>query len=125
MLIPVPSSRSALRKRGFHPAGELAAQLSRELHIPVQSGTLVCLVDHPPQKTLDLRERMALVRGRYGCLRSTHAQCVGLVDDVMTTGSTLRELSRLLVEHGAVSVIVLVAARTPMTSSDLAKSQHV
>ena len=125
VLIPVPSSRSALKKRGFNPAAELAWQLSRQLGIPVMHGGLVCQADHPPQKTLDLRQRMAQVRGRYACNRSLRSLRVGLVDDVMTTGSTLREISRVLMGRDAASVILLVAARTPMTLPDLAKSRHV
>ncbi len=125
VLIPVPSSSASLQKRGFNPAGELASQLSRQVGIPVRHGALVCQADHPPQKTLDLQQRMAMVRDRYACKRSLESLRVGLVDDVMTTGSTLREISRVLISHGASSVIVLVAARTPMAPLDLAKSRHV
>lgn len=125
VLIPVPSSSTALKKRGFNPAAELALQLSRQLGIPVMHGGLVCRADYPPQKTLDLRQRMARVRGRYACNRSVRSLRVGLVDDVMTTGSTLREISRVLMGHGATCVILLVGARTPMAPLDLAKSRHV
>jgi len=125
VLIPVPSSRSALKKRGFNPAAELASQLSRQLGIPVMHGGLVCQEDHPPQKTLDLHQRMARVRGRYACHRSLSSLRVGLVDDVMTTGSTMREISRVLMGRDAACVILLVAARTPMAPPDLAKSRHV
>lgn len=125
VLIPVPSSRPALKKRGFNPAAELASHLSSQLGIPVMHGGLVCQADHPPQKTLDLRQRMELVRGRYACKRSPSSLRVGLVDDVMTTGSTLREIARVLMAHGAACVILLVAARTPMAPPDLAKSRYV
>lgn len=125
VLIPVPASRSALQRRGFNPAGELAAQLSRQLNIPVLQGAVVCKADHAPQKTLDLRQRQEMVRGRYACSRDLSPLRVGLVDDVMTTGSTLREISRVLLGHGAASIIVLVAARTPMAPLNLAKSRHV
>jgi len=47
------------------------------------------------------------------------------VDDVMTTGSTMREISRVLMGRDAACVILLVAARTPMAPPDLAKSRHV
>ncbi len=122
---PSPFIQHCPEKRGFNPAAELALQLSRQLGIPVMHGGLVCRADHPPQKTLDLRQRMARVRGRYACNRSVSSLRVGLVDDVMTTGSTLREISRVLMGHGAACVILLVGARTPMAPLDLAKSHHV
>lgn len=125
LLIPVPASRSSLVRRGFNPAGELAAQLSRQLNIPVRPAALVCKFDQAPQKTLDLRQRMALVRGRFACQWVPNQIRIGLVDDVMTTGSTLREISQMLMCQGAASVMVLVAARTPMATRDLAKSQYV
>jgi ComF family protein len=125
LLIPVPASRSALKRRGFNPAGELAAQLSRQLSIPSRPAGLACKFDHAPQKTLDLRQRMAMVRGRYACELLLSSQRIGLVDDVMTTGSTLREISQVLMRQGAGSVMVLVAARTPMAPPDLAKSRYV
>lgn len=125
VLLPVPSSRTALQKRGFNPAGELASQLSRQLGIPVCHTKLLCQAERPAQKTLDLCQRTAQVRGRYACRRLPPSIRVGLVDDVMTTGSTLREISSVLVRQGAASVIALVAARTPMETTLLAKSHHV
>ncbi len=125
LLIPVPASRSALKRRGFNPAGELASQLSRLLGIPLRLGGLACRFDRAPQKTLDLRQRMALVRGRYACDQLLSSLRIGLVDDVMTTGSTLREISQVLMSQGAASVVLLVGARTPMAPLDLAKSRYV
>lgn len=125
LLVPVPASRSALKRRGFNPAGELASQLSRQLGIPFRPGGLVCKFDHAPQKTLDLHQRRALVRGRYACNMGLSSLRIGLVDDVMTTGSTLREISHVLIRQGAASIFVLVAARTPMAPPDLAKSRYV
>ncbi len=125
MLIPVPASATSLRRRGFNPAAELCMQLSRQLDIPVRQQWLVCCGERAPQKTLDLRQRRASVRGRYQCDENLPSMRVGLVDDVMTTGSTVREIAEVLLRQGARSIIVLVAARTPMVAADLAKSRHV
>lgn len=125
MLIPVPASSTSLRRRGFNPAAELCMQLSRHLDIPVRQQWLVCRGEHAPQKTLDLHQRRASVRGRYQCDENLPSVRVGLVDDVMTTGSTVREIAEVLQRQGAQSITVLVAARTPMVAADLAKSRHV
>lgn len=113
LLLPIPASRASLMRRGFNPAGELARALGQRLAVPVRHGLLVRTREGPKQSELGrvarLRESVDMFVAR-GSLSGHH---VGLVDDVMTTGGTLGAATDALLDQGAASVSVLVAARTP------------
>ena len=67
----------------------------------------------PPQQSLALNERRRNVRGAFAVEGSLNGQHVFVVDDVMTTGSTLNEVARVLKQAGAAQVHNLIVARTP------------
>lgn len=113
LLVPVPSSRASLRRRGLNPAGEIARGLARHLDWPLLRGTLLRRRETPRQTTLGRRARQQGAQGVFHCRRDLSGRDVGLVDDVMTTASTADAAARALLAAGAASVTVLVAARTP------------
>ncbi len=110
-LVPIPSSRASLQKRGFNPAAEIARALSSQLSVPfrpwLQRTREGCL-----QKALDFEARRHSVRGLYDCMRTVPPVWVGVVDDVLTSGSTMNEAALVLKRAGALGVVALVAART-------------
>ncbi len=116
LLIPVPSSRASLRRRGMNPAAEIARGLSAQLAWPLACAALRRRRDTPRQTALGRQARLRGAAGVFHCVRDLPGRHVGLVDDVMTTGSTADAAARALLAAGAVSVTVLVAARTPQVS---------
>ncbi|MGE5161424.1 MAG: ComF family protein, partial [Betaproteobacteria bacterium] len=64
-------------------------------------------------QTLALDERRRNVRGAFAMAGDVRGRDVLVVDDVMTSGSTMDEIARLLVSAGAAHVHALVVARTP------------
>lgn len=112
-LIPVPIHPKRLAERGFNQAVELAMPLARELQIPVLLNAVQRQRATAPQFQLSGDERVANVRGafvlRAGTLLPKH---VAIVDDVLTTGATVRELAKLLRKHGCERVEVWCVART-------------
>ena len=113
-VIPVPSQRRALRRRGFNPAAVLAKRvahalgLSARLHIVVAQPRL-----EQAQKFLGRQARRQAMRGAFRVLEPLQGGDVLLVDDVLTTGATLDALARACRVAGARSVYALVAARAP------------
>ena len=108
----VPLSRSRRRQRGFDQAEAMARAAAKELGLPVR-GLLEKIRDSGPQSHLEKEEdRRTNVQGAY---RLRKAELSGLhlllVDDVVTTGSTLGECARLLVSGGAKEVWGLTLAQ--------------
>lgn len=109
----VPLSKKRLRKRGYNQAQLLAETVSRELDIPAEA-TLVKTVDNPTQSgTKNAGERAKNVRGVYSTEdpKNIRGKAVLLIDDVVTTGSTLSECAKTLVNDGALYVYCAAIAR--------------
>jgi len=114
VLVPIPASRASLLRRGFNPAAELAAGLADRLGLPLRRGALRRLREGPRQAAGTRQARRRGAQGLFECVAPLAGLPVGLVDDVMTTGSTVDAAARALLRAGAAEVIVLVAARTPL-----------
>lgn len=117
LILPVPVSAGRLRERGYNQAWELARKLARRLGEPACADLLLRVRDTPPQLSLPLQQRLANVRDAFAInpLRPAELQGrdVALVDDVMTTGATAEEITRVLRRAGAARVQVWALARTP------------
>jgi len=114
----VPTNPSTLRKRGYDQAQLLAEALSEMLDIPwVQA--LEKTRETQPMHGLKPDARRANVLGAYRvCCQADllRGKRVLLVDDILTTGSTLSECARMLKAAGALRVYGLCAAATRKTS---------
>lgn len=110
-LIPVPMHPFSQIARGYNQAELLADRLSRRLQLPLLHA-LRKTRRTARQMSLSLEERRLNLRGAFSLNREP-PEYVALVDDVMTTGTTVSGLSRLLLEQGCKRVDVWVLARTP------------
>ncbi|HEU4778576.1 MAG TPA: ComF family protein [Steroidobacteraceae bacterium] len=117
LLVPVPLHDARLRERGFNQAAALARYAGRMLGIPVAPRALRRLRDTPSQTALSVEERHHNVRGAFG-VRNTRelrrllaAGHVAVIDDVMTTGSTLAEARSVLLAAGVRQADLWAAAR--------------
>jgi ComF family protein len=114
IVLPVPLSRERLRERGFNPAWEMARRLANSLDRPADPHCLQRVRHSTAQSHLPLDARKRAVRGAYVCASRWEGQSLLLVDDVMTSGATLDEATRVLLQQGASSVSVAIALRTPL-----------
>lgn len=112
VLIPMPLHATRLRERGFNQAAEVARRLAVETGLPLSLDILVKLRDTAPQASLPWKERQANVKGVFACGDDVAGRHLAIVDDVMTTGTTLNEAAKVLKKRGAVEVAVWVVART-------------
>jgi ComF family protein len=111
VIVPVPLHADRHAERGFNQSAELARQLGRRLHLPVAGSLAIRRRATPPQVGLHLDERRRNLAGAFGA-GPVAGLCVAIVDDVTTTGTTLQELARVLVQAGACSVDAWCVART-------------
>ena len=112
LLVPVPLHRQRLRERGFNQALELARPLAKSWRIPLLTDAVHRVRATPAQMLLPAKRRAGNIRGAFVCNDTRVAgQRVGIVDDVVTTGSTVNELARMLRRQGAAQVEVFAIAR--------------
>lgn len=112
-LVPVPLHRARRRDRGFNQSRLLARDLAKSRGIRVLGGALVKARNAPPQAGLRAAERERNVVGAYVARRPdrVRGRTLVLVDDVTTTGATLRECARALMQAGAKEVRAITLAQ--------------
>jgi ComF family protein len=113
LLLPVPLHVQRLRRRGFNQVVLLADLLSEFWGIPHCRDALRRLRPTGEQATLDALARARNVRGAFEVARSgeVKGRRILLLDDVYTTGSTVRECARVLRKAGSGEVFVATVAR--------------
>ncbi len=112
-VIPVPLHPKRERERGYNHAQIIAKYLANSKNIRLLNRHLVKVKNVPPQMSLAMEDRVKSVKGAFTVNRKEEIEdrVVLLLDDVFTTGSTVKECSRLLVEAGAQEVRALTIAQ--------------
>ncbi len=111
LIVPIPTTKKRLRSRGFNQAEVLARLIGKETGMPV-ANALTRSADRAEQSTLSAQERTKNLIGTLRADKRVRGKRILVVDDVYTTGSTVREAARALLEAGAVGVGVFTAARS-------------
>ncbi len=109
----VPMSPKSLRLRGFNSAELLARKTGKRVQKPVIAA-LRKTRETRPQMELSGEERKRNLQNAFAPKLQGAAKSILLIDDVYTTGTTVRECSQILIENGWERVAVLTLARTPI-----------
>ena len=114
LLVPMPLHPNRLRQRGFNQAHEIARHMTRQLGVPLLTNAATRIIDTAPQASLPLKLRRKNLRDAFVCTSHVAGKRVAIVDDVMTSGSTLAALTEALLKAGALEVQCWVVARAVM-----------
>ena len=112
-VVPVPLFPARLKKRGLNQSLLLARILFPKAVEALLVDALIRTRDTPPQTTLDAEARRKNLRAAFA-VRYPETVCgrrIFLVDDVLTTGTTVAECSKALLAAGAVEICVVTVAR--------------
>lgn len=112
LIVPMPLHPARLAERGYNHATEIARALAHTLAIRLDLDSCQRIRDTPPQQALKLDARRRNVRGAFACATSVAGLHVAVLDDVMTSGTSLDELAATLKRAGAREVSNWVVART-------------
>jgi len=99
ILIPIPLHLKRLRWRGFNQADLLAQQINKELNIPINNDLLIRTKHTLPQAKIEnAQERQQNIKQAFGLknMISLENKIIILIDDISTTGATLKECAKIL-----------------------------
>jgi len=111
LIIPIPLHPKRLRKRGFNQSLRLAMGIFP--HIPVATNSLIKVLDTRPQTGLSRKERLKNVENAFAVANPVPGgvKTVLLLDDVYTTGATVKACARVLRRAGLKEIHVFTVAR--------------
>jgi len=115
ILLPMPLHASRMRERGFNQAQDIAHWCGKELRISVQPGRVSRIAETGSLAGLSRVARQHRILGAFRADDALAGQRVAIVDDILTTGASSRELAREIYDSGAESVELWVLARTSST----------
>jgi ComF family protein len=114
VLIPVPLHPKRLRERGYNQSLELAKRIAKSTGIPVNYTASERCRYTKPQISLSANKRRTNLIGAFRVRQiEPHWKHLVLVDDVVTTGATVRELAKIFLQAGVSRVDVWCCAQTP------------
>lgn len=99
ILVPVPLHRKRQRERGYNQSLVIANQLANRLGLGVHPALFTRERNTEPQSTLAVKYRKKNVANAFKLNGYVKSKRIALIDDVITTGSTIHELAKLLKKH--------------------------
>lgn len=109
--IPVPSSKNKYKYRGFNQAKIIADIISKKLNLTIDDSILTRERDTKAQFNLNKKDRFINIKNAFKVNRDIVGINILIIDDVITTGSTIREISKVLYAAGAKKVKCLTVSK--------------
>ena len=106
VVIPIPLHRAKQKKRGFNQAQIIAKIIAREYNLALEKKLLTRIKDTKPQYQLDEKGRKKNLKNAFKVSQERIDNCLGelpsvlLVDDIWTTGTTMKNAARVLKKAG-------------------------
>ena len=123
-IIPIPLHTKRCRKRGFNQALELARPLASALNIPLEYRVAHRTRATAAQSDIHAVERRSNMKNAFELNKDFTAKHVIVVDDVMTTGSTVNAFCDILNVHNVSRIDVWCCARTGIKTRDKSDPQQ-
>lgn len=104
-IVPIPLHKEREQKRGYNQAYLLARELGRRMELPVYDKLLLRVKNTVPLKQLNLTERQNNLKKAFNIAQNdVKLNTIIIIDDIYTTGSTIDEAAKILLQHGVQQV---------------------
>jgi ComF family protein len=110
-LIPVPLHETRQRSRGYNQSLEVAKQLSKRMNLSLKVNLCRRTINTQPQSSLSMKMRKRNVRNSFSLNDEQIPKHIAIIDDVITTGSTINELTRVFKQAGCQQITIWAIAR--------------
>lgn len=118
VIVAIPLYKARFKKRGYNQAEKLAEEMSKIINLPLISA-LERIKDTPSQTNLDFKERQRNIEGAFTVKdKSFEGKNVLLIDDVYTSGATMKEASKVLKQNGAKDIYIITLAHTKLENKE-------
>ena len=124
LIVPVPLHPVKFQERGYNQAEWIAKGLGDALDIPVKNDLVKRVRYTNTQTALNQAERLENMKQAFKIAGSVMGLALGIVDDVLTTGSTLSSMAAVLKYSGAVSICALTIA-TPLEQKNDSNTESI
>jgi ComF family protein len=115
LLIPIPLHRRRLRERGYNQSIEIARYVGKQLNIPIDILSCQRIINTPAQSQIPAAARQRNIKRAF-LTKAIKAQHVAIIDDVVTTMSTIKEFAATLRNSTIKQIDVWTIARTTLGS---------
>ena len=117
IIIPVPLHKKRLRERGYNQALELARPIAKNLHIPIDCDSSIRSKYTAAQSLIPAKQRQKNMHNAFAIKKIFSAQHIAIIDDVITTGNTIKELSKTLYQCNIKKIDIWCCAKTSFAIS--------
>lgn len=102
IIIVVPVSRQRKKERGYNQCDKIAKEISSLINVPIQKNILKKIKNIVPQSTLNKQQREENIKGVYKVqnIEKIQNKKILLIDDIYTTGNTINECAKVLIDKG-------------------------
>ena len=113
IIMPVPISKKRLNTRGYNQSALIARKIAKTLNMCYEENILVKIKDNKPQSEMGQEKRKSNVKDVYTIKNKEkiYQKKILLIDDIFTTGNTVNECAKLLIENFASSVGIFTIAK--------------
>lgn len=111
LVVYVPMTPKSTAKRGFNQSEVFAKIVSKKLNLKFKKNVLRKIRETEPQKSLKAAQRKTNLKGAFKVCKNVEGKNVLLIDDIITTGVTLKENAKMLYKAGAKKITALTFAK--------------
>ena len=113
IIIPVPVSKKRFKQRGYNQSALIAKNLAKTLNIDYKENVLIKIKDNKPQSEMGQDKRKSNVKDVYKIKNQEkiYQKRFLILDDIFTTGNTVNECAKVLIENSANNVGIFTIAK--------------